>query len=307
MSDSKVLCYVKRQPRFLFPENAAPHLLYVARMRSSEQVHPRILHAHQDLTEILLICGGKGRYLVGETAYDVRPGDLLIYNSGVVHDEICSQDDAVNSYCLAMNSLRMPGLRENALIPDSAPVLYHTGSEAEDLQLIFDMMYRYLDEDRPGCEALCHHLFIALLNRILQLIGEPLPRPAAETEPQALGRRVQEYIDQHYSEPLTLQAIGEALHLSPFYLSHVFKETSGYSPTQYLLRRRIGEAQNLLIYTDLPVARIAEQVGFETQNYFNQQFSKHVGMPPRKFRQTYVGEQLKTPPKQGSGGDAFKK
>ena len=75
--------------------------------------------------------------------------------------------------------------------------------------------------------------------------------------------------------------MGKALHVSPYYLSHVFKEASGYSPTQYLLRRRIGEAHNLLIATDLPMSKIAERVGFETQNYFNLQFSKHVGMPPR--------------------------
>lgn len=55
---------------------------------------------------------------------------------------------------------------------------------------------------------------------------------------------------------------------------------------QYLTRRRIGEAQNLLVETDLPISRIAEEVGYDTQNYFNLQFSKHVGMPPRKFRQS---------------------
>lgn len=38
---------------------------------------------------------------------------------------------------------------------------------------------------------------------------------------------------------------------------------------QYLTRRRIGEAQNLLVETDLPIARIAEQVGYDAQNYFN--------------------------------------
>ena len=69
-------------------------------------------------------------------------------------------------------------------------------------------------------------------------------------------------------EPITLQSMGEALHFSPYYLSHIFKEMSGYSPMQYLLRRRIGEAQTLLISTDLPVSKIAEMVGYETQSYF---------------------------------------
>ena len=99
------------------------------------------------------------------------------------------------------------------------------------------------------------------------------------------------YIDENYAEPITLQSIGDALHVSPYYLSHVFKEMSGYSPMQYLLRRRIGEAQTLLITTDLPVTQIAGMVGYDTQSYFNLQFSKHVGMPPKKYRQNYIVSQ----------------
>ena len=107
-------------------------------------------------------------------------------------------------------------------------------------------------------------------------------------EPHILGRRIKDYIDKHYMEPITLQSMGEALHISPYYLSHVFKQMSGYSPVQYLLRRRIGEAQTLLITTDLSITRIAEMVGYDTQSYFNLQFTKNVGMPPNKFRQNYI-------------------
>lgn len=84
-----------------------------------------------------------------------------------------------------------------------------------------------------------------------------------------------------------MQQIGQALHVSPYYLAHAFKESCGIAPRQYLLRRRIGEAQNLLISTDLPISRIAEMVGYDTQNYFDLQFSKFVGMPPRKYRLSF--------------------
>ncbi len=290
MADDRILCFVKREVRSVFTPETMPRLAYVSRTLPSDRAYHRILHAHQDLVEVLLICGGAGRYLIGETFYDVKAGDLLVYNSGVVHDEFSSAENAISAYCAAIAGLRLPGLRENTLIAGDAPALFHTGEEAEDLRLLYEMMYRYLLEDRPGCEALCHHLMLALLGRILQITGDAPRRDRANTEPKALGRQVQAFIDRHFSEPLTLQDMGRALHVSPYYLSHVFKETSGYSPTQYLLRRRIGEAQNLLISTDLPMARIAERVGFETQNYFNLQFSKHVGMPPGKYRESFVGK-----------------
>ena len=290
MADDRILCFVKREARPLFTPETMPRLVYVSRTQPSDRAYHSILHAHQDLAEVLLICGGEGRFLVGETFYEVKAGDLLLYNSGVVHDEFSSAENAISADCAAISGLRLPGLRENALTADETPPLFHAGAEAEDLRLLMDMMYRVLREDRPGCEALCHHLTLALLGSILQLTGDAPRRDRTETEPKTLGRQVQAFIDGHFSEPLTLQDMGKALHVSPYYLSHVFKEASGYSPTQYLLRRRIGEAQNLLISTDLPMAKIAEQVGFETQNYFNLQFSKHVGMPPGKYRESFVGK-----------------
>ena len=205
---------------------------------------------------------------------------------GVAPRSVNSRLSALNSLCeyLGRREFQIHDfLREEAVLQ---PEL----TRAEDLRLLMDMMYRVLREDRPGCEALCHHLTLALLGSILQLTGDAPRRDRTETEPKTLGRQVQAFIDGHFSEPLTLQDMGKALHVSPYYLSHVFKEASGYSPTQYLLRRRIGEAQNLLISTDLPMAKIAEQVGFETQNYFNLQFSKHVGMPPGKYRESFVGK-----------------
>lgn len=237
--------------------------------------------------EILLVYSGTGNFLVGESSYHVQPGDLLIYNSDVVHDNISSLDDAVGIYCVGIDGLKLPGLRENTLVADGKPPVFQVGDELEDLSHLYGIMYRYLAQGYPGCESMAQYIMLALLSRVLRIAGAAPPRPSSEAS--ALSRRVQEYIDQHYAEPLTLQTIGQALHMSPYYLAHVFKETSGYSPMQYLLRRRIGEAQSLLINTGLPISRVGGQVSFETPNYFNMQFSKHVGMPPKKYRQTFVG------------------
>ena len=130
-----------------------------------------------------------------------------------------------------------------------------------------------------------HALLVAVLT-VTDSVNIPKEKPV--DEPHILGRRIKEYIDKHYMEPITLHSMGEALHISSYYLSHVFKQMSGYSPVQYLLRRRIGEAQTLLITTDLSITHIAEMVGYDTQSYFNLQFTKNVGMPPNKFRQNYI-------------------
>lgn len=279
-------CLVKREFHSVFVPGNFPHLLYITYRKLSSAGQPRLLHAHPDFAEVMLVRNGSARFLIGEKIYDVSDGDLLICNSGVVHDEL-SLDEDVEVYCVAFSRLNLPDLRENAVIPDDAPAVYNAGTETDDLWTLYDMMYRHLSSDRPGCEPFCHYLLLSLLGRVLHLTGNAPKRAAVETEKSTLALHAKEYIDQHYNEPLTLQQIGELFHVSPYYLAHAFKETCGYSPRQYLLRRRIGEAQDLLISTDLPIARIAELVGYETQNYFDLQFSKHTGMAPRKFRQTF--------------------
>lgn len=296
MQDLQVQCFVKRNYQPAFTSDAMPRLLYVSRRQYSDQAHPRLLHAHPDFVEVLLIEEGSARFLIGETAYDVQAGDLLVFNSGVVHDEL--SDTPFCSSCIAVGGLRLPELRENALVPDDVPPVFQTGEELESLRALYGVMYRYLAEDLPDCEVFCHRLMLALLDRALTLSGSVSLRAPANPEPASLGKQVQDYIDAHFRESLTLQQLGQALHVSPYYLAHVFKESSGYSPRQYLLRRRIGEAQNLLISTDLPISRIAEQLGYDTQNYFDQQFSKHTGMPPRKFRQAFQAGSREEPPEE---------
>ncbi len=300
-----VQCFVKKEFQSIFVGDNDPRLLYVSEIRPDASAHPRVMHAHEDFVEIILICSGSSEYLIHDKKYYIQPGDLLVYNAGVVHDEISGPDMEIGSYCVAIGGLHIPGLRANALLPDDAGYVFPAGKSFDDLRILFEMMFRNLASGEPRAEAFCHSLMHALLVKVLTVadgVDAIVEKPVEE--PHILGRRIKEYIDRHYMEPITLQSMGEALHISPYYLSHVFKQMSGYSPVQYLLRRRIGEAQTLLITTDLSITRIAEMVGYDTQSYFNLQFTKNVGMPPNKYRQNYIVAQKE---QNGSGNKKRKK
>lgn len=284
-----VQCFVKRDVRPVFTGENRPRLLYVSEIRPDASAHPRVMHAHADAVELILICSGSSEYLIHDKKVVIKAGDLLVYNAGVVHDEVSGPDMEVGSYCVGVGGLHMPGLRENALISDEKGYVFPTGRYFEDMKELFVMMFRNLAAGEPHAELFCTSLLHALLVSVLTVtegVGETRENPA--DEPHILGSRIKDYIDRHYMEPITLQSMGEALRISPYYLSHVFKQMSGYSPVQYLLRRRIGEAQTLLITTELSVARIAEMVGYDSQSYFNLQFTKNVGMPPSRYRHNYI-------------------
>ena len=284
-----VQCFVKRDVRPVFTGENQTRLLYDSEIRPDASAHPRVMHAHADAVELILICSGSSEYLIHDKKVVIKAGDLLVYNAGVVHDEVSGPDMEVGSYCVGVGGLHMPGLRENALISDEKGYVFPTGRYFEDMKELFVMMFRNLAAGEPHAELFCTSLLHALLVSVLTVtegVGETRENPA--DEPHILGSRIKDYIDRHYMEPITLQSMGEALRISPYYLSHVFKQMSGYSPVQYLLRRRIGEAQTLLITTELSVARIAEMVGYDSQSYFNLQFTKNVGMPPSRYRHNYI-------------------
>lgn len=279
-----IQCFVKKEYEAPFGLTKPPRLFSVSRTDEKASAHPRVMHAHDDLVEIVLVRGGESRYYVGGTPYDARRGDLFIFNSRVVHDEPSGPDRPVATSSLALGGLSVPGLRENTLIPEAAsPVCRLSEPQTVRLERLYDVLY---DELTAGNDDGAHHLLMAILTLVQQF--RAALADGSTQDANVFAQRIKDYIDRHFAEEFSLQQMADALHVSPYYLAHVCKETTGYSPLQYVLRRRIGEAQTLLITTDLPVTRIAAQVGYDNPSHFHAQFSKAVGMSPRTFRREYV-------------------
>ena len=280
-----IQCFVKKEYEAPFGLTQPPRLFSVSRTDEKASAHPRVMHAHDDLVEIVLVRGGESRYYVGGIPYDARRGDLFIFNSRVVHDEPSGPDRPVATVSLALGGLQVPGLRENTLIPaDASPVCRLSEAQTIRLERLYDVLY---DELTAGNDDGAHHLLMAVLTLVQQFRAA-----AASTAADAnvFAQRIKDYIDRHFAEEFSLQQMADALHVSPYHLSHVCKETTGYSPLQYVLRRRIGEAQELLMNTELPVAEVADRLGYSSVCHFNAMFKKNVGMPPGKFRQSFRKE-----------------
>ncbi len=274
--------YIRNAYTPAFSGENQPRLRYFSEIDTTADRSPRVMHAHEGFVELILLRSGRCEYLIGSGRYKVAPGDLIIYNSGVLHDESIWAECGVSAYCLAIDGLALPGLRKNALLPDDVPPVFHCEPLFSELESLYEFIHRALCTGSRGMETYAQLLTEAFLSRILPLLTHTT-EPAAEPE-SVLGARIKSYLDQHYAEPLGMPELANALHMSAPYLSHVFKSMCGYSPMKYLQRRRIGEAQTLLITTDLSVSEIGERVGFETTSYFSAQFTKHVGISPKNYR-----------------------
>ena len=188
-----IQCFVKKEYEPPFGLTRPPRLFSVSRTDAEASAHPRVMHAHDDLVEIVLVRGGESRYFVGGMPYDARRGDLFIYNSRVVHDEPSGPDRPVASFSLALGGLSVPGLRENALIPDDAsPVCPLTETQTVRLERLYDVLYSELT---AGNDDGAHHLLMALLTLVLDNRRDTLPE-AVSFKLDYARNRMQAFIDQ---------------------------------------------------------------------------------------------------------------
>jgi AraC family transcriptional regulator len=151
-----------------------------------------------------------------------------------------------------------------------------------------------LDSAREEAQAttLYHNELIAmrlaLVASLVETLMPALPantdKPAAPGLPKRQLMRVAAYIDANIDEPITLAKLAAAAGLSRMYFARQFRAATGIRPHEYVLRKRVERAQQLLTATSGALADIALSVGFQTQAHFTTVFKKIVGNTPRQWR-----------------------
>lgn len=94
------------------------------------------------------------------------------------------------------------------------------------------------------------------------------------------------YITEHYTEDLTVTCVAGQVNLSPAYFSRLFKKETGRSFVEYVTFVRLQRAVWLLRHTNKTIEQIAEELGFNTPNYFSAIFKKYAGLAPSEYRGT---------------------
>lgn len=101
-------------------------------------------------------------------------------------------------------------------------------------------------------------------------------------------RRARDLADQAYAEPVDLDRLAAAAGLSKYHFLRLFKATYGVTPGEYVSRRRIERAQDLLRATNLTVTEVCHAVGFSSLGSFSSRFRAVVGETPSAFQDRYA-------------------
>ncbi|WP_239619063.1 response regulator transcription factor [Cohnella mopanensis] len=92
------------------------------------------------------------------------------------------------------------------------------------------------------------------------------------------------YVDEHMGQVFGLREVADHIQLNPSYFSVLFKEQMHMNFSEYVTRRKLQNAKEMLLRTKLPIAEIAERVGYQTTKYFHKLFKEYEGCSPGQYR-----------------------
>lgn len=95
---------------------------------------------------------------------------------------------------------------------------------------------------------------------------------------------IKEYIESHLGDSLSLEELGDHVHLHPVYLSKLYKQETGENLSAYISARRLEKASRLLVESNLHVVDISQMVGYKKTQYFIKLFKDEYGITPQQYR-----------------------
>jgi AraC family transcriptional regulator len=172
------------------------------------------------------------------------------------------------------------------LNPDRLELLPEFRTRDRQIEAIGMMLLTELKQENLGgrlyVESLANVLALHLLRQYSAVQPRLLIHEGRLSERQLL--QVLEYINEHLDRNIKLADLARLLGISQFHFSHLFKQSVGIAPYQYLLQQRVERAKQLLKQTDRSIMEVAFLCGFNSHSHLSKQFRQLTGMTPTAYR-----------------------
>ncbi len=251
-------------------------------------------HDH-DFAEITYILSGNGKYYINGTTYEVRAGDIIMCNPGVKHHNIVvDEKEPTVEVFIGFTNFRFKNMPPNSIIFKNNEYIMHTSGELkkETTRICWEMVAEQMGDQVGKYFMLKAQLMKMLLLIMRELLGGEMQEKQNSYNFESYNknyvvRRIITYLDENYASKISLDKIARNMYLSPVYISKIFKEETGESPINYLIKIRLEKAKDILVNGDGgSIKVIANSVGYDDVYHFSKLFKKHYGISPLYYRKT---------------------
>lgn len=240
--------------------------------------------------EIIYVVEGEAAITVKEETFLLEKEGILLVNSSNPHG-IKSQKNSI--LCrVFLSYIILAKLMKDEFFAFVCNTSAELGAPYEALRKVLKKIIYVSLDNSHATACLEYSLEFELLDLLIERFRISSDKLLG-TEKEAAGERLQiltNYVNMHYQEQVSLSKLAEKLYLSPSSLSRYFKKASGHYFADYVNHVRLHYAANDLIYTDLPITRIAVDNGFSNPSVFSKVFLKSLHMTPSEYRKQMRGK-----------------
>ncbi len=256
--------------------------------------HPELPHTH-DFIELVYTSSGTGTHYINGRPYPVRHGDLLFINYHEVHAIETTGKTSFYNFLIKpefmsaniINSETIDGIfllllpEDVSMAPDRASCVHFSGEERAAVDRLALDMYHEYSEQQTCYQSVLNGYMRLLFAKMLRL----LLNQQEERRPKLFTEDIMRYLNTHFTEPLTLAALSDQCFYNPAYLGRVFRDVYGVGIKEYVRRRRMEYAADLLRSDPLrSIEDIATAAGYTNRTRFYRDFFAQFHVTPAAYR-----------------------
>ena len=240
------------------------------------------MHIH-NAVEVFLFTAGESTVLCGEITARLSAGDVFISFPNQVHGYKDSVDVEGYLFILPVKPYLSPFF--NTLMK-CVPVCPYLKAGQWDGKQILELTALAYNDLKTASETVMQGYLMAIFGKLL----DSVELTELQTGSDEVLRKIIQYLNEHYREPLTRSSVAQAVGYNESHISHIFSGKLKTTLPEYINSLRVYDATKLLLETDLSITDIASTLSFGSVRNFNRVFLKETGQTPREYRNS-VGEQ----------------
>ncbi len=256
---------------------------------------PALVHSHT-FFELLYVYDGACQQKLNNSVIRLHTGDICIIPPGISHSiEVFDESVVINVlirkstlHNIFYTFLRTPNILSAFFLNNiyskngNDYIIFHSGIDEEIKRNFLYILYEHINKD-DYCYQIISNTVMLIFALLIRNYERSIELPTFTEKADVQRFALLQYIQDHFTS-ISLEDVAERFHFTPEYTSKLIKSTTGQTFTEILRKVRIERAQVLLQDTNMSVADIGAQVGYETPEHFIRTFKKVVGISPTGYR-----------------------
>lgn len=243
--------------------------------------HP--LHAHGDYVEFMFFGRGHAEVKADRHTFHCVEGDMLLLDKNIIHSTASVSGPPRDTWCCLLSNVEL--FTEH-------PANYILKCNAEEYSEYAAKVFSQICEFSRSTPAISGPVCNCLMGTLLLIFQEKLRKSSIQknAEPLTFAQQILIYINEHFTEKITLDSLARKFLTSKSRISSEFKSEYEISPINYLIDKRLNESIWLMLNTKLTIHDIARSIGYDNPYYFIKLFASRMEISPTDYREKYGGE-----------------